>query len=292
MIQRNITGADVLKETLALLGISASSFALLVNKDKSLISRYLKGEISVPSEVLKQSMQLLSNSGIDPLDALGIDDEKDYYYHACPAPLNGPIDVFYNQGRNNDFGVGFYLGESLLQSASYTKEGTSSLYLYRFKRSKFTALNRFDFDQRPILDWFLYIAINRKKIDEKVYGELIANFTQELASYDLLKGKIADSFTFQIIEGLFNDVYDFDQAEACSVILALGDQLCLKNADFGKTLSADELYTLDPKVAQFFAAYGEEKRQSHEQSTREVLKRPYDPSKLFSRILKKRYGKR
>jgi hypothetical protein len=292
MVNYKITGADVLKESIRLLGISPSSFALLANKDKASISRYLSGENNVPPAVLKKTMQLLTNSGINPLDALGIENEKQYYYHACATPLNGPVDVFHNEGTRNDFGTGFYLGESLLQSASYTREGASSLCLYRFARAKFKKLKVFDFDERPILDWFIYIAINRQKIDEKKYGELLADFRQKIAGYDLVRGKIADSFTFQIIEGLFNGVYDIDQAEVCSVILALGDQLCLKNSSFGKTLEADELYTFEPTVALYFSSYGEERRESHDESTKEILNQPYDPNKLFAKILEKRYGKK
>jgi hypothetical protein len=292
MIKRHITGALVLQNILTLLGLNPASFSLLVAKDRSSLSRYLKGEVAVPNDVLQKSLNLLSNAGIDPLDALGIPEEKEFYYHAASAPLTGAIDVHRNQGAHNDFGPGFYLGESLLQSASYQREGTPSLYLYRFKKSRFKALRIYDFDDVPVLDWFLYIAINRGKIDARRYGELIARFQAALAPFDALRGKIADSFTYQIIEGLFADIYDLDQAEACSVILALGDQLCLKNAAFAQSLEPDELWILEANVAAYFAAYGSERRARHDEATTAVLAHPYDPQRLFSKVLEQRYGKK
>lgn len=254
MISKTIESKDVLRNTLDILGLSPSSFALLVGKNKSSLSHYLKNEVQTPAILLSQAMTLLTNAGVNPLEAPSIPDEKDHYYHAAPVPLQGPIDVFKNLNNHNDFGGGFYLGESLLQSSSYQKGKSSELYLYRFKKDRFTNLNFFDFDQRPSLEWFLFIAINRGKIGKDKYARIIVDLRNKLSSYDALRGKIADSFTFQIIEGLFADTYDLDQAEAYFVILALGDQLCIKNNSFAEKLEPDELYILSPGVKKYFSA--------------------------------------
>jgi hypothetical protein len=292
MEKKIIRAQDVLANSLDLLGITANAYAQLLSKDRSLVSRYLSGEYSVPDAVLDQTMVLLINSDISPLQALRIPDEKDFYYHSSPMELEGAIDVNRNRGVRNDFGFGFYLGESLLQSASYSKDPSKPLHIYRYRKRDFSSLRILDFQSKSTLDWFIFIGLNREKIERSKYADLLVRIQSEAAVYDAVKGKIADSFTYQIIEGLFNDVYDVDQAEACSVVLALGDQLCLKNSVFAASLQPEDLFVFDPSVTRYFFTYGNEKRQRQNKATEALLKRPPEKERLFSYILEKRYGKK
>jgi hypothetical protein len=282
---------DVLKRAMSLLSLSQSGLALLVGKDQATIFRYVNGVTSIPDAVFSYVMGLLQRNEIDPLTSLGIANEDQFYFHSAPTLLSGPIDVNRNKGSFVDFGHGFYLGKTLRQSSSWAKRPDDPMYIYRFRREKFANLTHYSFGPNSVFDWLCFIALNRNKIPEE-YRAKIAYVFKDIETYDLVEGKIADSFSFQVIEGFFQGIYDLNQAELCSTILALGEQICLKNQDFASHLEADELYVFDLTISRYFKGLGKQRQSQQDKDAERALKVAADPKKTFAYLLKKNYGKK
>ena len=263
----------------------------LIPWDRPLNSfRKISREDGVYPDILEASLNRLTDHGMDIMDALKIDNERDFYYHATNESFSFPVDVHMNDGKENDFGNGFYLGESLRQSSTWGKLGTSTR-IYRFAKSRFAGLSFFDFNDGKTLDWLNYIAINRKKINPSEYPPLIEKHMKKVEGFDVIRGKIADSFSFHILEKLFVDLLDVDQAEYCTVIMALGNQLCLKNQEFASKLEADELIIYDSSLSDYFLNHSKKIQEKQDANVDKILSDIPDKSRLWSRLLKEKYDR-
>ena len=281
-----IKTSDVIKRALDIMGISVEAYAFSVGKDKTTIHRYLANKTSIPQGILFNVLDLLYDHGVDITKVLRIEDEDKYYYHATAKDIIFPIDVHINDGEARDFGNGFYLGENLRQSSTWGKLGYSTI-IYRFKREKFSKLKVLDFNKLKPIDWLNYVAINRKKITYEKYPKLIEKYKKIEKGIDLVIGKIADSFSYEVLELLYVDKLDIDQAEYATKIMALGNQLCLKNDEFGKKLEPDEIIRYDKTLSNYFLHYAEiiEKKQNN--NIELIINKPPKKERLFSEHLKK-----
>ena len=288
MKERKIETKDVFLRALQLLGISPDAFGASIGKDRATIYRYISGDSKIPLNVLTNLLDLVYEFGISIVDVLGIEDEDQYYYHATSVDITFPIDVHINDGHDTDFGFGFYLGENLRQSSTWGKLGYST-NIYRFKREKFKDLKVLDFNNLKPIDWLNYVAINRHKIEPEQFPSLFKKYMKLEKGYDLIKGKIADSFSYEVLELLYMDRVDINQAEYSTNIMALGNQYCLKNPVFAVNLEADELFRYDKTLSDYFHHYAEIIQQKQDKKIELILKRPPNPNFIFSKYLKDKY---
>ena len=158
-----------------------------------------------------------------------------------------------------------------------------------FKRDNFTNLNLLDFNELKPIDWLNYIAINRHKIDEKKYVKLLNHYHKMIKNKDLIKGKIADSFSYEVLELLYIDRLDIDQAEYSTRIMALGNQLCLKNDAFAKSLVPDDVIEYDETLSQYFLHYSDIIQEKQNKNVELIIQKAPNPKRLFSVYLKGKY---
>ena len=272
---------EVIKRALDIMGISGEAYAYSVGKDRTTIHRYISGDVKVPLEILTNILDLLYDHGIEITKVLNIEDEDEYYYHATAVEIDFPINVHINDGESRDFGYGFYLGENLRQSSTWGKLGYSTI-IYRFKRSKFSGLSMLDFNNLKPIDWLNYVAINRKKIPFSKYPKLFEKYSKLEKGQSVVKGKIADSFSYEVLESLYMDKLDIDQAEYATKIMALGNQLCLKDEAFAKTLEADEMIRYDKTLSEYFLHYSDIIQQKQNKNIELIIKNPPNKDRLFS----------
>lgn len=283
-----IKSKDVLKRALELLDISIEAYASSIDKDRATLHRYISGDIKIPFDVISNVLGLVYQHGLNITSILGIENEDDYYYHASNKEIDFPINVNLNDGKNRDFGYGFYLGENLRQSSTWGKLGYSTI-IYRFKREKFKNLTILDFDNYKRIDWLNYIAINRHKIAFIDYPALFKKYKKLELNKDLIKGKIADSFSYEILELLYKDRIDIDQAEYSTCIMGLGNQYCLKNEEFARNLIPDEIIKYDEIISAYFLHYFEMIQDRQNKNVELIIKKPANPDRVFSTYLKKKY---
>ncbi|GEM_PF-6786237 len=280
-----IKTSEIIKSAFNILGISADAFAFSIGKDRATVYRYMSGETNVPVDVLTKLLDLAYYHGVDITKILNIADEDEYYYHATASEIKFPINVHINDGESRDFGYGFYLGENLRQSSTWGKLGSSTI-IYRFKRDKFKELSILDFNKMKSIDWLNYVAINRKKIEYQNYPKLFEKYFKLERNTDLIVGKIADSFSYEVLELLYKDKIDIDQAEYATKIMALGNQLCLKNELFGASLIPDEVIRYDNTLSEYFLHYSDLIQERENNNIELIINRTPNKERLFSNYIK------
>ena len=280
-----IKTSEIIKSALNILGISADAFAFSIGKDRATVYRYMSGETNVPVDVLTKLLDLAYYHGVDITKILNIADEDEYYYHATASEIKFPINVHINDGESRDFGYGFYLGENLRQSSTWGKLGSSTI-IYRFKRDKFKELSILDFNKMKSIDWLNYVAINRKKIEYQNYPKLFEKYFKLERNTDLIVGKIADSFSYEVLELLYKDKIDIDQAEYATKIMALGNQLCLKNELFGVNLIPDEVIRYDNTLSEYFLHYSDLIQERENNNIELIINTTPNKERLFSNYIK------
>lgn len=275
---------DVFKNGCKKLGISLDSLGLILDLNKSTISRYINKETTVSKDAFIKLMSILKYLNIDILDLLNIEHETQYYFHAAETKIVFPINVRINEQSRKDFGYGFYLGESFRQSTSFAKIKDKT-YVYLFKKDKFKDLSEYNFDNKNILSWLLFIAYNRGKINPIEYPVLTKSQASVGKNIDIIKGKIADNFTYGVLQKFFANEIDIKQAEACTVMMGLGNQICLKNDEFAASLTPDCIFEYDKTLTNYFSFMVNQKRNEMDRLTENVLSMPKDINKTFSQIL-------
>ncbi len=283
----NLSSTTFFQKAFDILGISQDAFARLVNKSPARISRYLSGSEVVPDAVFAFAMDALSARMLDPSSLFPLSDEADYYYHATTMEIVFPIDVHWNDGGYNDFGNGFYLGESFRQAITWGKE-SSPTSIYCFHKSKFRKAKEYVFSNA--LDWLFYVGLNRGKVLSMAYPEYETSLKKAIARYDVIRGSIADSFSFNVIELLFAGRFDVDQAEAATVIMALGNQRVIKSQEFASSLLPDRLIKLDKTLSRYFLYYGQKAQHGFDALISGLLEKSPNEERKFARLAGKWHG--
>ena len=145
-------------------------------------------------------------------------------FYGAKKSFSLPLDFTNNSKATNDFGVGFYLGETFEQAANYISFLDAS-FVYCFKL-ELKDLKTYKFVVNT--EWMIAIAYFRGWIRDYKNSFLIKNILEKISDCDVIIAPIADNRMFDIIadfvEGNITD-------EVCKHSLAatnLGFQYVLK----------------------------------------------------------------
>ncbi len=145
-------------------------------------------------------------------------------FHGAKRPFAMPIDFATNSKPTNDFGIGFYLGETFEQGANYISVINQNI-VYCFCLN-LSGLNTYKFNVNT--EWMIAIAYFRGWLADYKNSPLIKSLIDKLSNYDVIVAPIADNRMFDIIaEFVGNEITD----EQCRHALAatnLGFQYVLK----------------------------------------------------------------
>lgn len=127
-------------------------------------------------------------------------------FHGAKTKLEGTLSLDHSK-KINDFGNGFYCGESLEQSVMFVAtHRNSSLYMLKFVSSNLIS-REFGVDR----EWMLTIAYYRGKLQEYVKTETVKKLLKANEGVDYIIAPIADNRMFEIIdsfiEGEITDVH-------------------------------------------------------------------------------------
>jgi len=141
-------------------------------------------------------------------------------FHGAKTNIEGKLKISKSRD-DNDFGRGFYCGETLEQSAMFIANyPKSSLYILKFNKDIKLKSFKFNVDR----NWMLAISYFRKKIESYKNNKIIKNILKKLEKVDYIIAPIADNRMFQIIdefiEGQITDV----QCQHCLSSTNLGFQ--------------------------------------------------------------------
>lgn len=152
-------------------------------------------------------------------------------FHGAKSDINWPLDL--NHSKNsNDFGDGFYLGETFEQAATYISYSKShNVYSFVFDISNLNVL-KFDVS----LDWMIAIAYYRGWLDDYKNSEIIKKILLKVDNADVIIAPIADNRMFDLIDDFVNGNLTDLQCKHALAVTNLGCQYVLKTDNAIKKL--------------------------------------------------------
>ena len=210
---------------LELLGMTIREFADELGVSYSTVSRWKEpGEIvsstnleKIYEYAFKKKIRL--NKIKEQLFREECSDNHVLLFHGSKKDISGNISVEMSR-KNNDFGPGFYCGESLEQSAMFVSNFPhSGLYILDFDKTRMQEL-RLTVEQ----DWMLMIAFFRGKLYEYEEHPMIKKILNRLIGIDYVIAPIVDNRMFQIIDSFIEGEITDVQCQHCLSATNLGNQ--------------------------------------------------------------------
>lgn len=147
-------------------------------------------------------------------------------FHGTKDNFDFPIDVAGYSRRNNDFGAGFYLGESFRQASSYVSNIDRSKVLAFRLNTKNMAIYKYSVDT----EWMLTIAYFRGWLEEYMNSEVLKNILKKAEKADIIIAPIADNRMFDIINDFSEGSITDQQCQHSLAATNLGYQYVLKTS--------------------------------------------------------------
>ena len=148
-----------------------------------------------------------------------VKDQEVLLFHGAKTMIEGNIRLDYNK-KINDFGNGFYCGESLEQSAMFVAtHKKSSLYMLKFSPSN---LQRREFYVNR--EWMLTIAYYRGRLNSYTGTDIVRKLVKANEEIDYIVAPIADNRMFEIIDSFIEGEITDVQCQHCLSATNLGKQ--------------------------------------------------------------------
>lgn len=145
-------------------------------------------------------------------------------FHGAKSLIDGEIKTDRSRS-NNDFGKGFYTGETYSQAISFISGfDSSSIYLLDFNPENLK-YKEFGLNQ----DWMLTIAYFRRTLDKYENHPLIKKLVSEVEGCDYIIAPIADNRMYQIINSFIDGEITDKQCMNCLAAANLGKQFVFKS---------------------------------------------------------------
>ena len=221
----NYNFSEDLKSIREILGLSQSELASQIGVEQVTISRNESGK-TAPSEKLLESVYAFAfekNIKINRLKEMFWRDDLGKYekllFHGAKSEIDGNIDI--HRGRhNNDFGQGFYTGESYEQAISFVSGFDNSSVYYISFDDRNLKCKRYEVNQ----EWMMTIAYYRGKLDEYKNHPIIKSLIEQSKDCDYIIAPIADNRMFQIINSFIEGEITDEQCKHCLAATNLGMQ--------------------------------------------------------------------
>lgn len=147
-----------------------------------------------------------------------------FVVHGSKNAIEGDISLA-NSRPNNDFGKGFYCGESIEQAISFvSRYPGSSLYMIYFD-DKDLKKATFQVNQ----EWMLAVAYYRGRLEEYKDHPLIKGIIRKVEEADYIYAPIADNRMFNIIDQFIDGLITDEQCKHCLAATDLGNQYVFRN---------------------------------------------------------------
>lgn len=207
------------------LDISQKEFAKVLDTEQKTISN-IESKDSYPSKTIVESAftyAFKKDVKINKLKELlcrdNLSHNEKLLFHGSKGEIKGDIDVNFGRG-NNDFGKGFYTGESYEQAVSFISTyDDPSVYFMSFDDSDLKC-KRYSVDR----EWMMTIAYYRESLEEYENHPLIEKIIKESRDCDYIIAPIADNKMFETINEFIEGNLTDEQCKHCLVATNLGMQ--------------------------------------------------------------------
>ena len=145
--------------------------------------------------------------------------DKVILFHGAKTCIDGALSIERSKSTN-DFGRGFYCGESMEQSAMFVSNyPESSLYIVEFDRRNLQGIQL-----KVDREWMLMIAYFRNRLSGYENHPIIRNILKKLEGVDYIVAPIADNRMFEIIDSFIDGEITDIQCRHCLSATNLGNQ--------------------------------------------------------------------
>ncbi len=207
------------------LDISQKEFAKVLDTEQKTISN-IESKDSYPSKTIVESTftyAFKKDVKINKLKELlcrdNLSHNEKLLFHGSKGEIKGDIDVNFGRG-NNDFGKGFYTGESYEQAVSFISTyDDPSVYFMSFDDSDLKC-KRYSVDR----EWMMTIAYYRESLEEYENHPLIEKIIKESRDCDYIIAPIADNKMFETINEFIEGNLTDEQCKHCLAATNLGMQ--------------------------------------------------------------------
>lgn len=207
------------------LDISQKEFAKVLDTEQKTISN-IESKDSYPSKTIVESAftyAFKKDVKINKLKELlcrdNLSHDEKLFFHGSKGEIKGDIDVNFGRG-NNDFGKGFYTGESYEQAVSFISTyDDPSVYFMSFDDNDLKC-KRYSVDR----EWMMTIAYYRESLEEYENHPLIKKIIAESRDCDYIIAPIADNKMFETINEFIEGNLTDEQCKHCLAATNLGMQ--------------------------------------------------------------------
>lgn len=218
---------EIIKE---LLGMTAGEFSEQIRVSPDTVSRWKNGEAEISADNMSKIYEFAFSKGIrlNRIKEQLFKEEcknpnKIILFHGAKSSIESTVSVNKSRGTN-DFGNGFYCGESLEQSAMFVSGyPEASLYIVEFDKSDLSKA-RFYVDR----EWMLTIAYFRGRLNEYKNHPAVKSLLSKLDDADYIIAPIADNRMFEIIDSFIDGEITDIQCQHCLSATNLGSQYVFK----------------------------------------------------------------
>ena len=140
-------------------------------------------------------------------------------YHGAKSKIEGELSVHFGR-TNNDFGQGFYAGESYEQAISFVSGFEKpSVYFIDFNDQNLKC-KKYEVNQ----EWMMTIAYYRGVLEEYHDHPIVKSLIEDSRNCDYIIAPVADNRMFQIINSFINGEITDEQCKHCLAATHLGFQ--------------------------------------------------------------------
>ena len=145
-------------------------------------------------------------------------------FHGAKKTFTMPVDFKNNSKENNDFGIGFYLGETFEQAANYISFiDMNKVYCFDIDLANLK-LYKFNVD----LEWMITIAYYRGRLEEYKNCSFVRAIINKINNCDVIIAPIADNRMFDLIAEFVEGTLTDEQCRHALAATNLGFQYVLK----------------------------------------------------------------
>ncbi len=215
-----------IQSVIEICGMTLEGFAKELGVSRMTVNNWLSGRNAISEKNTKLFYEYAFGKGIRLNKIKEQFYREDYIrrgdvllFHGAKTGLSGKLDLEAAR-KENDFGKGFYCGESLEQSAMFVASyPRSSLYMIRFN-GRGLVKREFSVDR----DWMLTVALCRGKLKAYEHADVLRGLAENLRGVDYIVAPIADNRMYEIIDSFIDGEITDVQCGHCLSATNLGKQ--------------------------------------------------------------------
>lgn len=215
-----------IETVMGLLELTTEEFARNIGVSRATLHNWITGKYEISGNNMAAFYEYAFKSGVR-LNKIKeqlyredtVSESEVLLFHGAKTEIVGELRLDCSK-NNNDFGRGFYCGESLEQSAMFVSNfPASSLYMLKFKRK---GLKRKIFGVTR--EWMLMIAYYRNRLGDFANAGIIRELADQNTGVDYIVAPIADNRMFEIIDSFIDGEITDVQCKHCLSATNLGNQ--------------------------------------------------------------------